>query len=770
MSISSACLSQIQILDADLHIPLAGVTVSSHQHGTISVSDANGLCFIPAEWKGNDHVHFEKPGYEAVAIDCVFPLSNDRIQIEMRRTQIEMKHLIIEDSWTQRMNERSPVSSIQPLQSDLRLHSAQNFASTLQYLPGLMAIQTGIGIAKPVIRGMTGARVSLIDNGLKQEGQQWGNDHGWELDQYELENIEIIKGPASLQYGSDAAGGAIIIQPAIWPTSRNELAVRSFFSSNNQREGLSLSYKTKFKIKKSIWAMGLRGTLANSEDYRLPTAQYTYLGRTLPIKDGVLNNTATQEQHGTFWMAGINGRHAWRWVYRRFQLKSGLFPGIIGVPSLSAVQGDGDSGNIGLPGMDVIHDKAMLQYTQQRPNGFWQTECGLQLNQRQELARPHQDGFAPPNADSLSLKLTLRTFQINARRQWKKEHWIWMVGGHWQHQKNERGGVEFLIPSFNQWIGGVFGWAEWEPQSKEGVWSGGLRFDQASFTTNGFAQFTWNNGVQGTSLFTRAPAIHRKFDAFSGSLGWSSNQDKKRMMKWNVARSFRMPQPSELTINGVHHGSFRHEQGNALLSPEQGWQGDMTIGDYKGDVLWHVAPFVHYYNNYIYLSPQALFSYLPDGGQLYQYVQAPVFITGGEIFLEKHWWDPLHTDLAIEGVYTYNQKTQLGLPFIPPVQLKSNAVYEREWKNKGSYQMFAHGRQALAQNRVERNEKTTPGYFVLDAGASWQCQLSEIELEWILSVNNVFNRKYFNNLSNYRWIQLPEQGRWIQVQCCIKIQ
>ena len=231
-----------------------------------------------------------------------------------------------------------------------------------------------------------------------------------------------------------------------------------------------------------------------------------------------------------------------------------------------------------------------------------------------------------------------------------------------------------------------------------------------------------------------------------------------------------MPQPSELSINGVHHGSFRHEQGNPSLLPEQGWQADVSWGGHEGNQSWRVSPFFHYYETYIYLSPQAQFSFLPDGGQLYRYLQAPVLITGGECFFEKHWWKPLHTDAGIEGVFTYNQNTQLGLPFIPPVQIKSNVVFEKEWNEKGNFKFFAQARKALAQNRTERNEKITPGYFVMDTGASIQYQLSEIEMEWVLSVNNLFNQKYFNNLSNYRWIQLPEQGRWIQIQCCIKIQ
>ena len=102
--------------------------------------------------------------------------------------------------------------------------------------------------------------------------------------------------------------------------------------------------------------------------------------------------------------------------------------------------------------------------------------------------------------------------------------------------------------------------------------------------------------------------------------------------------------------------------------------------------------------------------------------------------------------------------------------IKSNVVYEKEWQETKTAKLFIHARKAFAQNRTERNEKTTPGYFIANAGASIQSEMSEMAMEWILSVNNIFNQTYFNNLSNYRWIQLPEQGRWIQVQCCIKIQ
>ena len=762
-------LSQIQIRLADGGQPLSDVAVSAHQWGRVSMSDEQGNVKLPVEWKGEFHLHFEKVGYTAVVRDVIFPLA-DSIIVYMTSTNIEMKQLVIEDAWSQRMQANRSVMTIQPLSSDMRLNASQNFATTLQYIPGIMAIQTGVGIGKPVIRGMSGARVALIDNGIKQEGQQWGNDHGWELDQYELDHIEIIKGPASLQYGSDAAGGAVVIQPHVWPMKKNEWECRSFYSSNNQREGTSLSYKTKLKIKEMHWALGIRGTLARSEDYQLPTEQYTYLNRTLPLKDGILNNTATQERHLTAWMAMIKGPHTFRLIYRKYHLQSGLFPGIMGVPTLAAVVGDGNASNIGLPSAGVIHDKWMAHYHRQQNNGFWQWEGGAQYNQRAELARPHQDGFAPPNADSLSLQLRLLTFQSNVKKQWRWERGIFMIGGQGQYQRNQRAGVEFLIPSFQQWQAGLYAWLEWSSAAKIGVWSGGLRWDEAGFQTPGFAQFTWNNGVQSEAQMIRSAPLTRRFHAISGAWGWSLTSKPHRILKWNIARSFRMPQAAELTINGVHHGSFRHEEGSPWLQPENGWQADVTVGQQAGNQSWHFSPFCHYYHSYIYLSPQAEFSYLPDGGQLYRYLQAPVFMTGGELFLEKHIWDPLHTDLSVEGVFTYNQKTQLGLPFIPPVMIKSNVVYEKEWREAKTAKLFIHARKAFAQNRTERNEKATPGYFVANAGASIESEMSEIAMEWILSVNNIFNQTYFNNLSNYRWIQLPEQGRWIQVQCCIKIQ
>jgi len=176
-----------------------------------------------------------------------------------------------------------------------------------------------------------------------------------------------------------------------------------------------------------------------------------------------------------------------------------------------------------------------------------------------------------------------------------------------------------------------------------------------------------------------------------------------------------------------------------------------------------ITGFVAYYDRFIYLAPQAFFSDLPDGGQVYEYVQRPVFWSGGECFLDWHplrWWN---TDFAIEGMYTQEMRSGLGLPFIPPLTLKSNQRWFWQLNDRQSLSFLIHLRYAMDQNRVSRNEKTTPGYFVMNTNLQYEYKwFNQQSVVFVLQCNNVNNAVYFNHLSLYRPMNLAEQGRWIQ--------
>ncbi|MBM3428662.1 MAG: TonB-dependent receptor, partial [Bacteroidetes bacterium] len=308
-------------------------------------------------------------------------------------------------------------------------------------------------------------------------------------------------------------------------------------------------------------------------------------------------------------------------------------------------------------------------------------------------------------------------------------------------------------------------WSLWSGPAKQnkGQWNGGVRWDYFYYQTPGFVRTIQLNN----EYYHWEPVLPsiRIYQGFSGSLGQSISSSNLWHWKWHVGRTFRVPQASELFINGVHHGTYRHEMGDAQLEAEKGWQWDgMAIRTGEGWVL-KCSPFLQYYSSYIYLSPQAVFSILPDGGQVYAYVQHPVLMGGGECNIDMHLLPQLHTDCSVEYIANYNVSTTLPLPFTPPFQVKWGSTYQGKWLENWKWNCQFQVRYVAAQKRVDRNEKITPDYTLIHGGVSveYQSPNEKWSCLWSLNGRNLTNTKYLNNLSNYRALQLPEQGRWIQI-------
>jgi iron complex outermembrane receptor protein len=680
-----------------------------------------------------------------------------------------MEHLIISEGWLGITDRKSSLDIIRIGQEDWRANRALNFAQSLSFLPGVNAQNTGVGIARPVIRGMSGQRIVVAENGIKQEGQQWGSDHGLELDMFTVDGIEIVKGAAGLVYGSDAIGGAIKILPPKWCVGKRELRFLTQGSNNNQERGYSGAYQQKWKWKKSGYVSRFVAVVSKkkSSDYRLPADEFTYLNRTLPLVNGILNNTATNEQAAMgLWEIIHAQRHLQHLSiqYRWFKQNSGLFPGFVGIPTLSSVSSDGNPSNIGWPSAQVDHHKWTAFSTWKLRNGTHDLAMSYQSNHRNEMSKPHQGAYIVADDSGKALQLNLSDIQL--RYACRNLTW-WSGSGEWgisaEKQWNKRGGFEFLLPDFHKEMSGVWGVWSRSTSNDEGQWNLGARWDYVSYQTPGFGQAIELNGD--SYLWQPVSKSARQFRGLAGSIGQSISSSKEWHWKWHFGRTYRFPQASELFINGVHHGTFRHEMGDSNLSSEKGWQWDGMMIKSNEEWVLKCSPFVQYYSSYIYLSPQARFSTLPDGGQVYAYVQHPVWMGGGECNLDIHVLPSLHSDCSIEYIANYNAKTELPLPFTPPFQVKWGNTYQGKWSQNWEWNCQFQVRYAAAQKRVDRNEKSTPDYALVHGGFSVEYHKPDESWYCIWSINgrNLTDVKYLNNLSNYRALQLPEQGRWIQM-------
>ncbi len=218
----------------------------------------------------------------------------------------------------------------------------------------------------------------------------------------------------------------------------------------------------------------------------------------------------------------------------------------------------------------------------------------------------------------------------------------------------------------------------------------------------------------------------------------------------------------ELASNGVHHGNFRHERGDPALDIERGSQVDLTYLYSGSRVKLELSGFYGYYQNFIYLSPSGRFSELPSGGSLWQYRQDDALFNGLELMATVELPADLRAQVVGEIVQNLNLNSGLPLPLTPATSVSTELEYRGLGK---ALPRLAHSylsvktQVVLAQKRVDRNERTTPGSFLLDLGFGTEFNVGERELHLRLGVNNLFDVAYFNHISRYRLINLPEQGR-----------
>lgn len=750
-------------------IPLMA-TILIHELGRGTAADANGNFALKNLNAGNYHLHVSHLGYKSITETILIEDKDVEIQWVMKPSAITLQSLTIEAN----PFKNGPVEqsqTIEVLDRDfIEKNSSGTFSNALEKLPGISTINTGVGISKPVIRGMSFNRIQVNDRGIKQEGQQWGADHGLEIDPFDVDRVEIVKGPASLIYGSDGMSGVINISPAPLPANgvvRGHL-INSYRTNNNMHShsGMVEGNDNGFVYKGRL-------TFQDYQDYRVPAEQFNYAGFVLPVYDNRLKNTAGTERHFSL-MTGIRKKWGKSTItLSRFGQQAGIFTGAVGIPNSYNLRHNGDFGNIELPNQNNSHLKLISNTTLQLDKNWLEIDLGYQRNERQERSLPHAHGINADQQGNLALALYLNTYTANIRYNHhinNKEQSI--IGFQSNLMDNQFGGFEFLLPKFQSKSAGFFYFHEYRWQHNFIV-NAGLRMDLARHQIEEHYQPSYNSsGEQTDNEVLRNPDIDRTFANLSGSTGLSWIINDNSNLKFNLGSSYRIPSPIELSTNGMHHGNFRHELGNPSLDSERSFQGDLNFTFSKQNLLIGFSPYLAYYLGYIYLSPTAKFSTLPGAGTLWEYRQNNAIFGGGEARIQWAIIPEIKTSLAAEYVYNKNLDTGLPIPLTPPASILTGIEwiipYFQSWLQESN--VYVEYRQVASQNRVDRNERATNGYGLLEAGMGLELLMGKQIFKLRVSGQNLLNTFYFNHMSRYRLLNLPEQGRNVNISLKIPFQ
>ena len=649
--------------------------------------------------------------------------------------------------------------------------------------PGLNAVKTGPNISKPFIRGLGYNRVLTLYDGVRQEGQQWGDEHGIEVDNYNIDRAEVIKGPASLMYGSDALAGVVSMMPTYPKDTEGQLKVGlvSEYQSNNRLLGESISLASGG----SRWSWNMRGSLRAATNYQNKI-------------DGRVYNTGFAEKTATA-MLGYSGQRG----YSRFG--ASLYDNLQGIPDGSrdsltrqftkqvAESGLDDIKNRPIvPASDLssyklgpLHQR--IQHYRLHTNNHYQLGNGeldvllaFQQNVRREYNHPTQP-------DQAGLFVRLNTFNYGLRYNLPTLLNISStvgVNGMYQSNKNKNG-TAFPIPDYTLFDVGTFVFLKW--QADKLTLSGGVRYDQRQLRGDdfyvrnnpktGFDQHVILPDTVGATL--QFPSLHQSFTGISMSAGMTYEFSEKLALKANIARGYRAPSITEIASNGLDPGAHIVYIGNRNFNPEFSLQEDIGLTVTFPDMNIGVSLFNNYIQNYISLSQlvdsQGAPVVIVPGNKTYQYQQASAQLYGLEAQLNLHptGWRGFSFDNSVAVVYGYNRGERYSdtgvngeyLPFIPPLRISTGLSQTLPWRRRwiSEVTVKADVDYNAKQDRylgLNHTETPTSAYTLVNAGVDGLIHLSQNRsaLRVLFQINNLFDVAYQSNLSRLKYFEYFTQS------------
>jgi iron complex outermembrane receptor protein len=624
--------------------------------------------------------------------------------------------------------------------------NAGDLLTTLDRVAGIRSLDLGAGLVQPVLRGLVGSRVAVLEDGVPQVGGRWGADHGVLLDPALYGGTEWVPGGGQVWLSPEAMGGGVRLRPLgmlVQPGSRTTMGVshragdaRSrIYVLHRQRQG------------EGQWHAGV--SLGRFGDRNVPQDRFTYVGRVLDIEDGRLANTGGRGGHavlGARWEDAERGQFSLD--LRASDVVQGLFPGIIGVPSQPELKGDGDRFSVDIPNQQARRIQLAGKWI--RPGILDRTvRLSLSRNLRIESAPPHAHGYGPEPDSDLSLQLDERHVFVESR--WEGIHGAF--GFQVEHLDGRTSGWEFLLPDHLRTRASAIADRKWKAGRI------GLRLDGVSVSNVDHTEplYASDGAVVGDDV--RAIALDRVMAGWALMVNQPFHVGQRLEGQWTATVYSRVPDSYSLSANGIHHGTFRFEQGNPDLKTEKTAEVRATIGSHDPTedqrFRWSARGFAALHDGFIHLTPTASFAPIVHAGQVYAFTALDAFRTGGEVEADVRIdRGRLSTSVALLGQWAL--ETGLGLPFTSPTEIRS-AVW---WPLGDKAFVRPRHRWIADANLTARNEDTTPGASLWGV----ELQVEGERMTLALDVDNLLNAAWLDHVSAYRTLGLVTQGRWASLR------
>jgi len=753
---------------ANTGVPLlnASVYIPDLKMGTLT--DINGAYILHNIPAGTYLIQAGFVGYKN-NVKTLTLTDNTTADFVMEISITEENEIVITGSSQATTINKNPIPIVSVNRQYLQQNLSTNVVDAIANIPGVNAVTTGPNVSKPFIRGLGFNRILTLYDGVRQEGQQWGDEHGIEVDPNSVNKVEIVKGPASLIYGSDAEAGVVnFLPPGAPPDGKTIGSISSEYQSNN---GLITASAMAAGNKNSINWRGI-ASYKNATNYQNPI-------------DGRVYNTGYREIDASGYV-GVS--RAWGYSH----VGVAMFNDLQEIPD-----GSRDSATrkftkqitladtvrqIVTPGeLQSYSITALHQHVQHyriyNTNSFNIGKSRLELNLSYQKSIRQE--FDDPQLDVAGLYLILNTYSYDVKYAFpEKNGWSVTSGLNGMYQTNNvTKGTDFVIPSYHQFDLGPFIFLKKSIDKLELM--GGLRYDFRQF--NNQALYTKTNTQTGLDEVVSGAdtagaanpfySYHHDFSGASGSLGGSFEFSKHFSAKANIGRGYRAPNISEISANGVHPGTNSYQKGNLDFKPEFNWQQDVGINFKSDHVTIDASVFNNTIQNYIFNEKTGSGASRNVIIDTFQFTAAKAHLYGGELSVDihPHPWDWLHFENSLSIVYGDNlgingqpklPDSAKYLPFIPPLHTMSELRANIKKVSPSLVNAFVKVQLEVyaAQNRAflaYNTETPTAGYTLFNAGIGTDITNRKGKTAITLMVlgDNLFNVAYQSHLSRLKYFE-----------------
>ena len=693
-AVTGAALPHVAVYVPELHI------------GTLT--DTTGAFHLGAAHRGAFVVQFTRVGYESQFRNIIVGDQAIALDVKLRMSEMELQEVDIIGTQVNAPRETSRKVEVMTAK-EMRANGALSVSDAVARIPGVSQLTTGVGISKPVIRGLYGNRVQVITQGQRFDNQQWQDEHGLGLSTDGVERVEVIMGAAALQYGSDAIGGVInVIDEKPAPVDSTQQDARLQFFSNTR--GVSAGYGIRKSDAKKWWRIR-----AGADSH----GDFSSAGDTRVINSRFASYTAK---------AAFGWQHK-RWVSANSAFVSLSQFGFVFDSLSSSVADERASRSFDGPHHTVMLGVFTTENTFYGDKVKWKLNAGWTSNKRQE-----QEGG---NKVSLDMLLNTASATVQATTRLGVES-VWTNGASLLYQTNTNIGSRIIVPDATTIEGSVFSYMK--KRAGEFTFEGGVRFDVRNI-----------DAIE--TLDLNIP-FNKTWNALNGSLGLAWDPIEELNIKVNVSSGYRSGNLAELGSSGLHEGTQRWEIGDPNLGVESNLNAEIGFTyEWEEQIELGVSVYRNTFGNYIYLSPTDEDTL---GLHIYRFVQTDATLQGGEATIDIHPKAVRWIDATMSYSHLQADKGDgTPLPFIPADRVMADLKFSGKkqcWLKFGVIDVFA-------QDRPAQFETATPAYTLFNASAGTEMNWGRKPLEIAVVCNNLTDEKYVDHLSRFKAFGLYDIGR-----------